>query len=96
MCVCVCISVCRGSEIERELCVTSTLKNAFDVDTVMEARGAVEAQSIEVWGRQYIRFVDPRRSLYSYVTNEMISQPVGKKNHKSYFFIYVNCFSRLQ
>lgn len=91
MCVCVCISVCRGSEIERELCVTSTLKNAFDVDSVMEARGAGEPQSSEVWGR-HIRFVDPSRSLYSYVTDEMFSQHVGKKNHKSYFFIYVSCF----
>lgn len=62
---------------EREHCVTSTLKNAFDVDTVMEARGAVEAQSSEVWGR-HIRFVDPSCSLYLYVTDEMFPQLVGK------------------
>lgn len=53
LCVCVFVLLCVEVVSEREIehCVTSTLKNAFDVDTVMEARGAVEAQSSEVWGR---------------------------------------------
>lgn len=53
----------------------------------MEARGAGEAQSSEVWG-PHIRFVDPSRSLYSYVTDEMFSQPVGKIKSKV-IFLYI-------
>lgn len=89
LCVCVCVSLCVEvvREREREHCVTSTLKNAFDVDTVMEARGAGEAQSSEVWGR-HIRFVDPNRSLYSYVTDEMFSQPV-RKIKSQIIFLYI-------